>query len=249
MKKTIICYLMIIIISFGYSQINSVKSYKDTVNIVEKPTKPSEYNGGMLELYKFLGQKINYPAIAKNNDYQGKVLVMFVVDTIGNIHDAVVLNKGECHESLEIEAVRVVKLLPKFIPAENNGRKVNSYLTIPVNFTIRGSISGDRSIKDNVLEFTDDIKNYDVKPKLNQEIPLNKFLKESLKGLNTSIHVGFDIHKTGATKSIYIIDSYRELSKEEKKKIIEVFKKVKWTPAVNLGREVNVRCTYSLRID
>jgi TonB family protein len=217
--------------------------------IEEKPSKGAEFNGGMGELYKFLGQKIKYPKIARDNNYQGKILILFVVDTLGNVHSPVVVNKGEFHPSLEEEALRIVKLFPNFIPAENNGKKVNSYFTIPVNFNILGKTTSEPSIKDNVLEYLDNIRDYDTKPKLNQEVPLDKLLKEELKGLSTSIIVGFDIHKTGATKSIYIIDSYRELTKEEKNKIIAAFKKIQWTPAVNLSRNVNVRCTYSIKID
>ena len=94
----------------------------------------AEYPGGMAELYKWIGEEIEYPAIARDNNIQGKVYVRFVVEKDGSIGDAFVLNKGKTHPSLEKEALRVVKKMRKWAPAQNNGKVVRSYFTIPINF-------------------------------------------------------------------------------------------------------------------
>ena len=124
MKKLII--LLSLFPLFIFAQTVSTDTTLKNLVIEEAPSKLSEFKGGMVELYRFLGQKIKYPTVALNNNYQGKIFVLFVVDTLGNVHFPVVLNKGEFHPSLEEEALRVIKLLPNFIPAENNGKKVNS---------------------------------------------------------------------------------------------------------------------------
>lgn len=97
----------------------------------------AEYPGGMGELYKWLGQEIQYPPIAKDNGIQGKVYVKFVVEKDGSIGDSQILNVGKTHPSLEKEALRVVKSMKKWAPAQNNGKVVRSYFTIPINFTLR----------------------------------------------------------------------------------------------------------------
>jgi periplasmic protein TonB len=97
----------------------------------------AEYPGGMAELYKWLIKEVQYPAIAKDNGIQGKVFVKFVVEKDGNIGDATVLNAGKTHPSLEKEALRVIKNMKKWAPAQNNGKVVRSYFTIPVNFTLK----------------------------------------------------------------------------------------------------------------
>lgn len=97
----------------------------------------AQYPGGMGELYKWMGETIQYPAIAKDNGIQGKVYVKFVVEKDGKIGEALVLNKGKTHPSLEKEALRVVKLMKKWEPAQNNGKVVRYWQKIPINFKIR----------------------------------------------------------------------------------------------------------------
>ena len=97
----------------------------------------AEYPGGMKELYAWLGKEIQYPAIARENGIQGKVFVKFVVEKDGKIGDTQVLNAGQTHPSLEKEALRVIKSMKKWKAAENNGKVVRSYFTIPVNFALK----------------------------------------------------------------------------------------------------------------
>jgi protein TonB len=105
--------------------------------IFEFVAQSAEYPGGMTELYKWLNQEIQYPAIAKDNGIQGKVYVRFVVEKDGSIGDAFVQNVGKTHPSLEKEAVRVVKSMKKWIPAQNNGKVVRSWFNIPINFKMK----------------------------------------------------------------------------------------------------------------
>lgn len=94
-----------------------------------------EFPGGEGELMKYLGQKIVYPPIAKDNGIQGKVYVNFVVDANGDIRDAKVVRGigGGCDE----EALRVVKSMPKWKAGKQNGRTVPVYYNLPIKFTLR----------------------------------------------------------------------------------------------------------------
>ena len=89
-----------------------------------------EFPGGIEALYKFLAENIKYPTEAKEKRIQGKVYVTFVVDTDGSIRDARVLRDigGGCGE----EALRVVNLMPKWIPATRHPVQYS----LPINFTL-----------------------------------------------------------------------------------------------------------------
>jgi periplasmic protein TonB len=86
------------------------------------------------ELYKFLSANLRYPAQAKAANLQGKVFVSFVVDKDGSVTDVKVLRGigGGCDE----EAVRVIKMLPKFTPGKQRGRPAKVMYQLPINFKL-----------------------------------------------------------------------------------------------------------------
>jgi len=107
----------------------------DENGVYLKPEQMAEFPGGMSELRKFLAQNLKYPEEARNGDISGKVYVRFVIDTDGAVGDVSVLRA--VHELLDQEAVRVIKLLPNFEPAMQDGKAVKMYYTLPINFSIQ----------------------------------------------------------------------------------------------------------------
>ena len=93
-----------------------------------------EFVGGMAKLYEYLGKNIQYPEMAKENGIQGKVFVQFVVWKDGTIRDVKVV-KG-VHKTLDNEATRVVKPMPKWTPGKQRGKAVNARFTLPIKFRI-----------------------------------------------------------------------------------------------------------------
>ncbi len=93
------------------------------------------YPGGAAEMYKFLRENIQYPSVARDNNIQGKVYVQFVVERDGSITNAVV--KRDIGGGCGAEAVRVIKSMPKWSPAKQQGRTVRSYFLLPVNFGLK----------------------------------------------------------------------------------------------------------------
>jgi TonB family protein len=93
-----------------------------------------EFPGGEAAFAKFLQQTIRYPATAKQNKIQGKVYVQFIVEKDGSITDIKVIR--EPGSALGDEAVRVMKLSPKWIPAKQNGQPVRIQFTLPVSFSL-----------------------------------------------------------------------------------------------------------------
>jgi protein TonB len=93
-----------------------------------------EFPGGYTAMMKYLKDNINYPTIAQENGIKGRVTLQFVVDKEGIISQVKVI-KG-VDPSLDKEAVRVVKSMPKWIPGKQNGKPVNVWFTLPVVFQL-----------------------------------------------------------------------------------------------------------------
>ncbi|MEE1946162.1 energy transducer TonB [Pedobacter sp. KR3-3] len=92
------------------------------------------YPDGVQALYKFLGQNIKYPKEAVTKNIQGDVFVSFMVEADGSIKDIKVV-KG-IGGGADEEAVRVVKLMKKWNPAEKDGKPVRSSFSLPIKFTL-----------------------------------------------------------------------------------------------------------------
>lgn len=99
-----------------------------------EPDKMPVFPGGDAALMNFLAQNINYPPSAVDNNIEGKVIVQFVVTRTGEIGEVKVVRPVD--PELDAEAVRVVKLLPKFIPGEMDGKPVNVWYILPVSFKL-----------------------------------------------------------------------------------------------------------------
>ena len=110
------------------------QSAKSPMSYEEVEVKP-EYPGGMGELGKLLNSNLKYPLISFENGVQGEVLVQFVVDKEGNVEE-VTVSKG-VDPYLDAEALRVIKMMPKWKPGKHEGKEVNVKCTIPVGFRLQ----------------------------------------------------------------------------------------------------------------
>lgn len=94
-----------------------------------------QFPGGDAEMMKFLYAGIKYPTVAAENGIQGRVVVRFVVGKDGAVSDVQVVRPLD--PSLDKEAVRVVRTMPKWVPGKQNGRNVAVYYTLPVTFKLQ----------------------------------------------------------------------------------------------------------------
>ena len=92
------------------------------------------FPGGLEAFYKYLQKNVKYPAVARENNTQGRVIVNFVCEKDGSLTDIkVVRGIGDgCDE----EAIRVLKASPKWSPGIQNGRPVRCSYTVPIAFTL-----------------------------------------------------------------------------------------------------------------
>ena len=105
-------------------------STKDSVfTFVEKMP---QFPGGEKEVIRFLSKTMVYPVEAQQKGEHGKVIVQFVISKTGKVESAKVLRGVS--KDLDAEALRVIGLLPEWIPGEQNGEKVAVYRIIPILF-------------------------------------------------------------------------------------------------------------------
>mgnify|MGYP000625083876 CR=1 FL=1 len=94
-----------------------------------------QFPGGETKLYEFISKKMKYPSQAKESGVQGKVYVQFVVNTKGEITNAKVI-RG-IGSGCDQEALRIVKMMPKWKPGIQRGKPVNVKFILPFNFSLR----------------------------------------------------------------------------------------------------------------
>ena len=95
-----------------------------------------EFPGGDKALFKYLSENVKYPVMAQENGIQGKVVCQFVINKDGSIVDIeVVRSAGD--PSLDKEAVRVIKSMPKWKPGKQRNQPVRVKFTLPVNFRLQ----------------------------------------------------------------------------------------------------------------
>ena len=133
----------------GTDDLNVVREHKNEIIVEEKKPEPVDDNkvfdvveqkpqfpGGEAALLKYVAEHIRYPAMAQENNIQGRVVVQFVVTKTGAVGEVKVVRGKD--PDLDKEAVRVVKSLPKFVPGKMNGHAVNVWYTLPIQFKLQG---------------------------------------------------------------------------------------------------------------
>jgi protein TonB len=93
------------------------------------------FPGGNGALMDFLRNNVKYPVVAQENGVQGRVVVAFVVEKDGSISDVHVLKSVD--PSLDREATRVVKSMPRWQPGKQNGSAVRVKFNVPVSFKLQ----------------------------------------------------------------------------------------------------------------
>ena len=93
------------------------------------------FPGGDPALMRYLSSNIHYPTVAAENGVQGRVVVGFVVERDGSITDVNVLRSVD--PSLDREAMRVVKSMPRWQPGKQNGSAVRVKYQVPVSFRLQ----------------------------------------------------------------------------------------------------------------
>lgn len=112
----------------NWKQENIYKIF-DTVD--EEPSFP----GGESAMKSYLNSNVNYPDVAQENGVQGRVIVESIIEKDGSMSNVKVIRSVD--PSLDREAMRVVKAMPKWTPAKLKGIPVRTRCTTPVVFRLQ----------------------------------------------------------------------------------------------------------------
>ena len=129
--KTIIIILGLLSPFALIAQENTKQEKEIPFDMVE--TMP-EFPGGEQAMYKFIIDNIIYPTNAKEQGIAGKVYVRFVVEKDGSITD--VKTMRDFNPELDAEAIRVIKMMPKWKHGTQQGKPVRVMFTLPINFKL-----------------------------------------------------------------------------------------------------------------
>ena len=92
------------------------------------------YPGDMAECYMFVARQMHYPEEAEEKGIEGRVLIRFVVEKDGRLTNFEVIESPD--PLLSDEALRVLKQMPKWIPAKNKGKDVRCRYSMPILFRL-----------------------------------------------------------------------------------------------------------------
>lgn len=104
---------------------------KNIDSVDEKPSFPGDESA----MKSYLNSNVKYPAVAQENGVQGRVIVQFIIEKDGSISDVKI--SRSVFSSLDREALRVVKAMPKWNPGKVNGIPVRVKNEVPVVFGLR----------------------------------------------------------------------------------------------------------------
>jgi protein TonB len=82
-------------------------------------------------IMKHIGKNFDFPELARQMGIQGKVYVNFVIEKNGKVSNVTIARGVD--KLIDDEAIRVIKLLPEFIPAKQRGKPVRMQYTVPIN--------------------------------------------------------------------------------------------------------------------
>jgi len=146
MKNFVLFFLMVITFQLSAQEANFTDEYRGDVlreaQIMPRFPGCEDQNlkadqlqlCAVKRLLQFIDENIQYPDSAMQKRTQGVVVIEVTVDTIGNLtHPEIILSRGE---GLDQEALRILKLMPKWIPAENYGKNVDVFFRIPFKFKL-----------------------------------------------------------------------------------------------------------------
>ena len=92
------------------------------------------YPGGDEALFRFIYENVRYPAEAKEQGIQGKVILRFMIASDGAVEDITVV-RG-VHPLLDAEAIRVMSIMPGWTPGTQGGKPVNVWYSVPISFSL-----------------------------------------------------------------------------------------------------------------
>ena len=108
---------------------------EDDVPFVKVEQMPSFMGGDLMTFRNWAMKQVRYPQVAWENNISGRVLLTFVIERDGSLSNVKILQTPD--ESLSNEAIRIMKLSPKWTPGMQRGQAVRVKYTLPIDFRLQ----------------------------------------------------------------------------------------------------------------
>lgn len=129
---------VIAIIAIAVTNFSSLKAEDKTISAVtikDEVVQMPQYSGGDKAMTDFILSNVKYPAISREKNIQGIVLVRMEIGKDGQVHDVNI--KKSVYPDIDQEAMTVVSKMPNWTPGTINGEPVEMSVTIPINFKLK----------------------------------------------------------------------------------------------------------------
>jgi len=130
--KKIALILLISLLGYHLGQAQATTKGNELYSFVALKN-PPKFPGGLPKFYKFLADNLKYPAAASAKKIKGNVFASFVIEKDGSLGDIKIL-RG-LGSGTDEEALRVLKLCPKWYPGTLNGKLVRTQYNVPIKFS------------------------------------------------------------------------------------------------------------------
>jgi periplasmic protein TonB len=117
----------------GTIKVKKVISDSVYVSVDQMP----DFPGGNSKLYNFISSFLIYPVSAIEKGSSGTVYISFIIKKDGEITDIRVLNGISGCAECDMEAIRVIKMMPKWNPGLNRGIPVSVRFNLPIKFKLK----------------------------------------------------------------------------------------------------------------
>lgn len=256
MKKTmlymIICLLCVSLANAqNNNPLNNSPDKDTTQEVFVDPVIPPKFPGGDEALMQYLSENLVYPPTIQERRFKGKVLVQFVVETDGSISNVEVVRS--LYKDLDEEVVRVIKNMPKWIPAEQDGKAIREYYRVPISFEFWDSSTPTFSTSNNTIQEENE-RVFAIDGPFPEfpggEEAFIQYLNENLvypksafeRKVEGKVVVSFVVEADGSITNVKVANSVDEDLDKEAVRVVKAMPK--WIPGKHKGKAVPVlfRC-------
>jgi len=209
------------------------------------------------KLSEFIVANLTYPKSAQDAKLEGYVIASFVVNADGSIGKTEIISKSFC-KACEEEVQRVIDLMPRWVPAQKDGKAVAAKVNLPIKFAPDAKFSESPITSDPVFKVVEEMprfpgagcENSELAPAAKQECAAKamlEFIYQNLKypkeareaGTEGMVVVSFVVDQTGKIRDANIIRGIGKGANEEVLRLVGEMPD--WIPGKQRGQAVNVQ--------
>ena len=124
------------ILIFCLAVLTTAATAQQKAPVCESPEKPAYFAPGNDSLNRFIARNIHMSAFSRDSSIKGKAFVTFIVEMNGTVSIAEVM-RSSGDKGFDAEALRIVKAMPPWVPANNKGTAVRSSVILPFAYQVR----------------------------------------------------------------------------------------------------------------